>query len=121
MPTDPDHVALYRQGCWFAEATFARPLGDIMHHTVIKPPAERSSAIVPEAVQRAKLCLDGIELCVKDQSYLLGARFSAADIVMGYSMMLAERTGVLTRDHPFSQRYFQLLGVREGFKAARSV
>src|SRR5262245_47441927 len=31
--------AMYLQWSWFAEATFARPLGDIAQHTVVRPPA----------------------------------------------------------------------------------
>ncbi|MCY4094953.1 MAG: glutathione S-transferase family protein [Gammaproteobacteria bacterium] len=119
VPSDPNDLALYYQWCWFAEATFARPLGDIVHNTVIKPPAERIAAVVPDAKQRARACLDGIDRCVENQPYLLGDLFSAADIMMGYSLMLAERTGVLTADHPNSQRYFGLLSERDGFKAAR--
>ncbi|MCY4129913.1 MAG: glutathione S-transferase family protein [Gammaproteobacteria bacterium] len=119
VPTDPSDLALYYQWCWFAEATFARPLGDIIHNTVMKPPEERIAAVVPDATQRATLCLDGIERCVESRQYLLGDTFTAADIMMGYSMMLAERTGVLTSAHPNSQRYFHLLEGREGFKAAR--
>lgn len=119
VPTDPNNLALYYQWCWFAEATFARPLADIVHNTVFKPPEERIAAVVPDAIQRATLCLDGIERCVQNQPYLLGDVFTAADIMMGYSMMLAERTGVLTAGHPNSQRYYQLLDERDGFKAAR--
>ena len=121
VPTDPNELALYYQWCWFAEATLARPLGDIIHNTVIKPPEERIAAVVPDASQRARLCLDGIERCVANQSYLLGDLFSAADIMMGYSLMLAERTSVLTAAHPNSQRYFAHLAEREGFKVAREV
>ncbi len=119
VPSDPTELALYYQWCWFAEATFARPLGDIMHNTVMKPPEERIAAVVPEAKQRARLCLDGVERCVEHNQYLLGDRFTAADIMMGYSIMLAERTGVLTDDHPHSQRYYRLLEEREGFRIAR--
>ncbi len=121
VPKKPEDLALYYQWCWFAEATFARPLGDIIHNTVIKPPEERIAAVVPDATQRARLCLDGIERCVEHQPYLLGDFFSAADIMMGYSLMLAERTGVLTTDHPNAQRYFSFLSDRDGFIAAREV
>ncbi len=119
VPKEPSELAYYYQWCWFAEATFARPLGDIMHHTVIKPPQERIAEVIPDAQKRAMLCLDAIEKCVAHQSYLLGESFSAADIMMGYSLMLAERTGVLTSDQPNAMRYLRLLGEREGFRRAQ--
>lgn len=118
VPSDPDQLAMYHQWCWFAEATFARPLGDIIHNTVIKAPEDRIPAIVPDATHRARLCLDGIEACLATRTHLLGDDFSAADIMMGYSMLLAERTGVLTADHPHSQRYFAALQQRDAFQTA---
>ena len=121
VPTDPKQLALYHQWCWFAEATFARPLGDIMHHTVIKPPEERIAAVIPDAEQRARLCLDGIEKVVSGNRYLLGEQFTAADIMTGYSMTLAKRTGVLTDNHPNCTAYFENLARRDGYKFAISV
>ena len=52
-PPKTKERAFYHQWSWFAEATFARPLGDIAHHTRIKPPAERIPAGVEDARARA--------------------------------------------------------------------
>ncbi len=41
-------AALTLQWSWFAEATFARPLGDRMQHIVLKPEAERIEAVVED-------------------------------------------------------------------------
>ena len=101
--------AVYLQWCWFAEATFARPLGDIAHHTVMKPEAERIPAVVDDARVRALSCLDAVNDAVGKTDYLVGDTFSAADIMMGYTLMLADRFKVLETRHPHALDYFERL------------
>ena len=110
--------AKFLQWCWFAEATFARPLGDIMHHTVFKPEAERIPAVVDDARQRALVCLDAVDAAVADSAYLLGNDFMAADIMMGYTLRLAKRTGVLEDAHPHASAYFARLESRPAYQRA---
>ena len=110
--------AKFLQWCWFAEATFARPLGDIMHHTVFKPEAERIPAVVDDARQRALVCLAAVDAAVADSAYLLGDDFMAADIMMGYTLRLAKRTGVLEDAHPHASAYFARLESRPAYQRA---
>lgn len=110
--------AKFLQWCWFAEATFARPLGDIMHHTVFKPEAERIPAVVADARQRALVCLDAVDAAVADSACLLGDDFMAADIMMGYTLRLAKRTGVLEDAHPHASAYFASLESRPAYQRA---
>lgn len=113
-----DAGARHLQWSWFAEATFARPLGDIMHHTVFKPEAERIPAVVEDARQRALVCLDAVEATVAKTPYLLGEDFTAADIMMGYTLRLAQRTGVLEDAHPHTSAYFGRLEARPAYQRA---
>ena len=112
--------AMYLQWCWFAEATFARPLGDIAHHTVMKPEAERIPAVVDDARVRALSCLDAVNEAVGKTDYLVGDAFSAADIMMGYTLMLADRFSVLENHHPHARDYFERLRARHGYQIAVS-
>lgn len=81
--------ALFLQWCWFAESTLARPLGEIVNHGRMFPDGARIDAVVEEMKDRAALCLDPIVEATAAQPYLLGEDFSAADIMTGYSLMLA--------------------------------
>ena len=110
--------ALFLQWCWFAEATFARPLGDIIHHTVFKPEAERIPAVVTDARGRALTCLDAVNDVVDGNAFLLGNEFTAADIMMGYTLMLAKRVNVLEDNHPHASAYFERLKARPGYQKA---
>lgn len=85
----PEH-ALYLQWCWFAEATFARPLGEIVNHRRAFA-ADASPAVTDEMAARARLCLAAVEQHLTDNAYLLGAQFSAADIMMAYTLRIYRR------------------------------
>ncbi len=113
--------ALYFQWSWFAEATFARPLGDIAQHTVVKPEAERLPAVVADGRNRALLCMAALEAAVPNGQYLIGQTLTAADIMMGYTLILARRFKVLTVDaHPNVNAYMARLEGHPGFIKAQS-
>jgi glutathione S-transferase len=79
-PGTPD-AAQYLQWSWFAEATFARPLGDIAQHTVVKPEAERIPAMVEDGRKRSLLCMDALEGAAPGGRYLINGTFTASDIM----------------------------------------
>ena len=110
--------AEYHKWSWFAEATFARPLGDMAQHTSIKPEAERIPEVVVESRERALLCVEAVDAHMKNREYLVDCGFTAADIVMGYSMMLARRFSVLEDHHEHGSAYFDRLLARPAFQAA---
>ena len=111
---------LYLQWSWFAEATFARPLGDIAQHTVVKPEAQRIAAVVEDGRVRALTCLDALEAAVPGGRYLVGEKFTAADIVMGYTLLLARWFNVLTpSNYPNVNAYFARLEGHPGFVIAQ--
>ena len=113
-------AAQYLQWSWFAEATFARPLGDIAQHTVVKPEAERIPAVVADARTRALTCMDALEAAVPGGRYLINGAFTASDIMMGYTLILARRFKVLTpTTYPNVNAYMARLETHPGFIKAQ--
>ncbi len=80
---DPDY-AHYLQWSWFAEATFARPLGEIVNHRREFDP--ELDAVVAEMKSRATACVAAIDAALSGRSYLLGEAMSAADLSICYTM-----------------------------------
>ncbi len=111
-------AAEYLQWCWFAEATFARPLGDMAHHLFLKPESERIAAVVEDGRHRAVLCIEALENALARRSYLLGDAFTAADIMMGYSLVLGRRVGALQPEHRTAVTYLARLAERPAFSEA---
>ena len=114
----PEH-ALYLQWSWFAEATFARPLGEIVNHVREFPGEQRIDAVVTEMQARAALSAKALGDEMSDKTFILGETFSAADIMLGYTLMLADR--FLSNGLPDSVvPYWQRLTNRPAYQKAVS-
>ncbi len=110
--------ALYRQWCWFGEATFARPLGEIVNHRRVAPEGRTVDFVIEDCKARAQLCIDALEGALTDADYLVDDTFSAADIVVGYALMLADSFGVLSDANPRARAYLARLAERPGYQVA---
>lgn len=112
----PEH-AIYLQWSWFAEATFARPLGEIVNHRRAFAAAEQSPAAITEMQDRAQLCLDAVDAALEGRDYIAGNEFSGADIMLVYSLKLAD--ALLPGSFPSrAAQYWQRLTARPGYKVA---
>jgi len=116
-PRTAEH-AMYLQWTWFAEATFARPLGEIVNHRRAFPGDQAVPAVVDEMRSRALLCLDALEATLHGRPFLLGGEFSAADIMMGYTLLLTRMFKLLGSDHPNVAAYFASLAERPAYQRA---
>lgn len=115
-PGTPEH-ALYLQWCWFAEATFSRPIGEIVNHRRAFKEDEQSPKVIEEMQARAHLCLKAVDAAITGQEFILGASFSAADIMLGYSIMLCERFAP-SEESTNANAYWQRLQQREACQIA---
>ncbi|MFI5397955.1 MAG: glutathione S-transferase family protein [Candidatus Binatia bacterium] len=102
----------FLQWVHFAEATAMPPLADIAQHSLFKPESERLPAVVADARKRLAAVLDVLEKALAGKQYLLGAEFSAADIMMGYSLLLTKWFGSLSDTYPNVTAYLQRLEQR---------
>lgn len=113
--TDDPTYAHYLQWCWFAEATFARPLGEIVNHRrEFKPELDD---VVAEMKSRATSCVAALDAAVADRPYLLGDTMSAADLSVCYAMRGYRR--MVTEDLPANvQGYFDKVTALPSYEAA---
>jgi glutathione S-transferase len=117
-PGTPEH-ALYLQWSWFAEATFARPLGEIVNHLREFPGELTNEAALEEMRNRGRLCIKALVPRLSQRDYIAGENFSAADIMLGYSVMLATKFIPEPLPAPVNG-YWQRLSERPAFKEAVS-
>jgi glutathione S-transferase len=111
----------FLQWVHFAEASMFPPLGVIAVNTLFKPEAERIPAAVADARATGAAAMRVLEGALDGKTYLLGAEFSGADVMMGYTLMTAKLLGVLTDDYPNVNAYFERLQARPGFQKALAV
>ena len=117
-PVGSQAHAHYLQWHWFAEATLARPLGEIVNHGREFPGEQRIAAVVNEMADRSVVCLNAVADAVGDNSYILGETFTAADISLGYSLMLGQML-IPERFPEALTPYWERLAARSGFQIAR--
>jgi len=76
----------YEQWMFFTPGTLEPPGFDIVLHSSILPEAQRVPAIVPFAEKRYRRVLRMLSNELDHGGYLLGERFSAADIMVGSTL-----------------------------------
>jgi glutathione S-transferase len=115
-PGTPERAA-FLQWVHFAEATAFPPLGNIAWHTFMRQDADR----IPEAIADyrgwATAALDVLERALAGRDHLLG-EFSAADVMMGYTVACARWFGLLGDAHPNVGAYLARLEARPAFQKA---
>ena len=116
-PGTPERPAFLQWLHW-SEATCMPPLSEIAQHSIMRPEAERIPAVVVDARKRLDRILAVIERELATRDTLLPSGFSAADIMLGYSLHLAKLLGQLGDAHPRASAYLASLTGRPAFQKA---
>ena len=110
--------AYFLQWLWFSEATFSRPVGEIVNHRREFPDENEIPEIVEEMQSRIFKCVVALDRALEGKSFILGTDFTAADISLGYTLSIAENR----IPEPFPKRvanYWDSISSRKGFLVAK--
>ena len=111
--------AYFLQWLWFSEATFARPIGEIVNHRREFPDEQEIPEVVQEMQSRIYKCLDALNEALKGKDFILGKDFTAADISLGYSLLIAQNR--IDKEFPEKvDKYWGNISSRRAFITARS-
>ncbi|HEX7012541.1 MAG TPA: glutathione S-transferase family protein [Steroidobacteraceae bacterium] len=114
---EPDFGA-YLNWLHFGEATLTFPQTLILRYSRFEPEESRNPQIVRDYTRWFLARLRGVDSVVSRQDFMCAQRFTAADISIGYALMLAELIGLGT-EFPLSvQEYWSRLQQRAAFKRA---
>jgi len=108
----------YLQWLHFAEATFMPPVSQIIQHTFRKPEAERVASVLAEAQETLKKVLGVLDGDLSGKKFICGENFTAADIMLGYDLLLCKLIGVPLDNHDNISGYFGNLAARPAFLKA---
>jgi glutathione S-transferase len=108
----------FLQWVHFAEATLFSGLGNIAWHTRFKQDAETVAGAVRDYRSWAEAGLDALERQLSGKDFILGAAFSGADIMLGYTLLVAKAFGVLTENYPTVNGYLARLTDRPALRKA---
>lgn len=111
-PPGTNESALYRQWCWFAEATLIRPLGV---YRILKGRSGPAEDLVADAEDKLHTSMAAVESALSDdRKFLVGDGFTGADIMMGYSVALIER--LMGDRYPKTKAYLGRVSSRPAYK-----
>jgi glutathione S-transferase len=120
---DSDDYAMYLQWLNFGESTLIQPIVEILVNTMFRSEENRHQYSIDSGIQSFKKIAQSLDPVLSQQNYLLGSQFSAADIVNGYTLRLANRLQLLDDSEGIENvcEYFRRLEAREAYQKAISI
>ncbi len=112
--------AKYLQWLHFAESTAFPPIGIYVWLTVYRQDAAVHAELVRDARNRIHARLKQVEDEMANRDFLLGSEFTAADVMMGFTLIAADRLGVMSEDHTALRQYLKRLQARPALQRAVS-
>lgn len=116
---DPDFGA-YLNWLYFGEATLTFPQTLVLRYSRFEPEARRQPQVAEDYGNWFLARLRAVDAVVGERAYLLGERFTGADISVGYALLLASTIGLDQRFKPQTADYWARLQARDGFARAKA-
>lgn len=110
-----DQAAEYFQWCFYTFGSLEPPLMQVLLHTQWLPEEQRVASVAETGQAGLKKVLTHLEGHMKGREYLLGSRFSVADILLGGTLQWASLMLPLT-DYPNLQAYVERLNKRPAYQ-----
>jgi glutathione S-transferase len=103
---------------YFSDATLTFPQTLVLRYSQLEPEERRNPQVATDYAKWFLGRLRAVEAATANAETLVAGRFTAADIVIGYALRLAENIGLAKDFGPNVNAYWQRLQMREGFKRA---
>ncbi len=111
----------FLQWLHFAESTAFPPLGIVVWLTLYRTDAAEHSTLIADARTRAATGFEQLERELRDKQYLLGDTFSAADIMMGFTLIAGRMLGVIDDRYPAINAYLERLQARPALQKTMAI
>ncbi|SDZ70718.1 Glutathione S-transferase [Variovorax sp. YR266] len=102
----------------FGEATLTFPQTLVLRYSRFEPEDRRQPSVADDYAKWFLARLRTLEPLLAAREYLCGDRFTAADVSVGYALLLAQHLGLATRFTPAVAAYWRRLQRRDGYLRA---
>jgi glutathione S-transferase len=102
----------------FGEATLTFPQTLVLRYAHFETGERRLPQVAEDYAKWFLARLRSLERVLMQHDYLAANRFTAADISVGYALLLADHLGLQSRFTPAVMAYWERLRVRDGFQRA---
>lgn len=110
-----DDFGAYLNYLHFGEATLTFPQTLILRYSRFEPEERRQPTVAADYAKWFLARLRTLEPVIEKYAYLCSGRFTAADVSVGYALLLAQHLGLQPRFTPAIADYWQRLQLRPGF------
>jgi glutathione S-transferase len=107
----------YLQWFHYCEGMVMPPINTIMVHTVLLPPDRRNPETLGQAQRLLSRAVEPVNAALEGREYLIG-NFSAADIMLGHSLFMANRLGQVPDELSNIKDYVKRIEARPAFQTA---
>jgi glutathione S-transferase len=108
----------FLQWVHFAEGTAFPALANLAWHVMFKGDAEKVPDAIADYRGWATSALAVVDKALEGKTYLLGSELSGADVMMGYTLIVAKWFGILTDAYANAWPYIARLEARPAFQKA---
>ena len=115
---DEADYGAYLNWLHFGEATLTFPQTLVLRYSKLEPEERRNPQVAADYAKWFFGRLRAVEATIASREMLCGGRFTAADISVGYALLLAERIGLSKDFTPAVAGYRQRLRERDSFRRA---
>ena len=112
--SDDPRFPEYLQWFHYCEGMVMPPINTIMVHTVILPPERRDQTALEQAQRLLGRAVAPVNDALSGREYLVGA-FTAADIMLGHSIFMANRLGQVSDEMGHVKEYIGRIEARPAF------
>jgi glutathione S-transferase len=107
----------YLQWFHYCEGMVMPPINTIIVQTMLLPPERRSEEALGQAQRLLGRTVAPVESALEGRDYLIGA-FSAADLMLGHSLFMANRLGQVSEKMANVKGYVKRIEERTAFQTA---
>ena len=113
---DPEYGA-YLNWLYRSDATFTFPLAIVLRYTRLEPEKRRNPEVAKDYAIWFHSRLRSVETAIEGREFLVGGRFTIADIAVGYALQFGDRLGLSDRYKANCKRYLASLYDRPAYKS----
>jgi glutathione S-transferase len=107
----------YLQWFHYCEGMVMPPINTIMVHSVLLPPERRNEETLGQAQRLLGRSVAPVDAALEGREFLVGA-FSAADVMLGHSLFMANRLGQVSDELANLKGYVKRIADRPAFQTA---
>lgn len=118
VPSASASFGAYLNWLHFGEATLTFPQAIILRYSRFEPAERRNPQAVQDYTRWFLARLRAVDAAVAQQPFLCEQRFTAADVSVGFALLLAELIGLGPQLPPAVRRYWSMLQARPAVQRA---